>query len=76
MLSWPPQEYSLAEEERLSSLGADFVRSDRGGLITFHGPGQLIAYPVLNLNNFGQNGAPMGKCVLCSVPIPYPVMFF
>ena len=41
--------YSSQEEERLRALGADFVRTNRGGLITFHGPGQLVAYPVVNL---------------------------
>lgn len=42
-------QYTLEEEERLKSLGADFEKSDRGGLITFHGPGQLVAYPILDL---------------------------
>merc|ERR1712098_291427 len=46
------KEYSQAEEDRLKELGADFVRTKRGGLITFHGPGQLVAYPILNLRNF------------------------
>lgn len=34
--------YSKEEEEKLLSLGAEFERVDRGGLITFHGPGQLV----------------------------------
>ena len=35
--------------ERLEALGVAFRRSDRGGKLTFHGPGQLVAYPVLRL---------------------------
>lgn len=46
------REYSLQEENRLKSLGAEFFRTNRGGLITFHGPGQLVAYPIFNLKNF------------------------
>ncbi|XP_064639353.1 octanoyl-[acyl-carrier-protein]:protein N-octanoyltransferase LIPT2, mitochondrial-like [Lineus longissimus] len=40
------------DEERLKNLGADFHKIRRGGLVTFHGPGQLVAYPVLNLRDF------------------------
>ncbi|XP_041055864.1 putative lipoyltransferase 2, mitochondrial [Carcharodon carcharias] len=44
--------YPIEEEERLKRLGAEFYRADRGGLITFHGPGQLVCYPILNLAHF------------------------
>ena len=37
---------------RLKKLGAEFCVTDRGGLITFHGPGQLVCYPVLNLKQY------------------------
>ncbi|KAH8391636.1 putative lipoyltransferase 2, mitochondrial [Drosophila serrata] len=46
------KDYTVADEERLRKLGADFHRTDRGGLITFHGPGQLVAYPILHLRQF------------------------
>jgi lipoyl(octanoyl) transferase len=39
----------LAGPDRLRELGAEFVRIDRGGDITFHGPGQLVAYPIVEL---------------------------
>uniref|UniRef100_A0A3Q2R0K8 Octanoyl-[acyl-carrier-protein]:protein N-octanoyltransferase LIPT2, mitochondrial n=1 Tax=Fundulus heteroclitus TaxID=8078 RepID=A0A3Q2R0K8_FUNHE len=38
--------------DRLRLLGADVHRTNRGGLITFHGPGQLVCYPVLHLGGF------------------------
>ncbi|XP_069748344.1 octanoyl-[acyl-carrier-protein]:protein N-octanoyltransferase LIPT2, mitochondrial [Narcine bancroftii] len=44
--------YPIEEEERLKGLGAEFHRTNRGGLITFHGPGQLVCYPILNLTHF------------------------
>ena len=44
------------EEDRLRRLGAQFERTSRGGLITFHGPGQLVVYPMLNLKQLGVPG--------------------
>lgn len=44
--------YPAEEEQRLRELGAKFFRTNRGGLITFHGPGQLVCYPILNLGCF------------------------
>lgn len=46
------KDYTIDDEEHLKSLGADFYRTNRGGLITFHGPGQLVAYPIINLKQF------------------------
>ncbi len=41
----------LATPERLREIGAELVRVDRGGDITFHGPGQIVAYPIVELRN-------------------------
>jgi lipoate-protein ligase B len=41
----------LATPERMAALGAELVRIDRGGDITFHGPGQLVAYPIVELRD-------------------------
>jgi lipoyl(octanoyl) transferase len=41
----------LATPARLRQLGAEFVQVDRGGDITYHGPGQLVAYPIVELHD-------------------------
>lgn len=53
--------YTIEDEKRLKNLGAEFFRTNRGGLITFHGPGQLVAYPILNLKQF-KNGIKWYVC--------------
>lgn len=42
----------LLGEEQLKRIGATLFHIDRGGDITFHGPGQLVCYPILNLEDF------------------------
>ena len=43
----------LVNQEALEAMGAQFFHIDRGGDITFHGPGQLVCYPILDLERIG-----------------------
>lgn len=43
----------LVAEEFLRSKGAEYYHIDRGGDITFHGPGQVVCYPILDLGKLG-----------------------
>jgi len=42
----------LLSEEQLTAKGASFYKINRGGDITYHGPGQIVGYPILDLDNF------------------------
>jgi lipoyl(octanoyl) transferase len=42
----------LLQESFLSTIGATYFKTNRGGDITYHGPGQLVGYPILDLENF------------------------
>ena len=42
----------LLSEEQLKDKGATFYKINRGGDITYHGPGQIVGYPILDLDNF------------------------
>jgi lipoyl(octanoyl) transferase len=46
-------EHLLWDEEERRRRGVEVVWSDRGGEATYHGPGQLVGYPVLDLNRLG-----------------------
>ena len=46
-------EHLLASEAELARTGVAIHETDRGGQITYHGPGQLIGYPIVNLRGLG-----------------------
>src|SRR3990172_1026555 len=43
----------LVPESSISARGIEFFNVERGGDITYHGPGQLVGYPILNLAEHG-----------------------
>ncbi|HBP44993.1 MAG TPA: lipoyl(octanoyl) transferase [Flavobacteriales bacterium] len=56
------EEHVVASPERLSDLGVAYYPINRGGDITYHGPGQLVCYPILDLEQFFTD---IGKYMRC-----------
>ena len=66
-----PPVYTLgknAPKEDLLNLvnDASVIQTDRGGKVTFHGPGQLVGYPILDLNHYKRSIT----CLLYTSPSP------
>ncbi|MFW6174913.1 MAG: lipoyl(octanoyl) transferase LipB [Chloroflexota bacterium] len=57
----------LADAAALQATGAEVARTDRGGETTYHGPGQLVAYPILGLHWLGMG--PVGYVRLLETAI-------
>ncbi|MEK9602865.1 MAG: lipoyl(octanoyl) transferase LipB [Flavobacteriaceae bacterium] len=45
-------EHLLLQQKEIKAKGISFFKTNRGGDITFHGPGQIVGYPILDLDNF------------------------
>src|SRR4029078_2138820 len=50
-------EHLLLSQEAYLTRGAEVIRTDRGGDVTFHGPGQVVGYPIIDVRKRGGPGA-------------------
>jgi len=46
-------EHVLVSPHKIEEMGVSIHETDRGGQVTYHGPGQLVAYPVVDLREYG-----------------------
>ncbi len=57
------EEHVVASPERLNELGVSYYPINRGGDITYHGPGQLVGYPILDLEQFFTDISKYMRCL-------------
>lgn len=57
------KDHLIAPQSRLDELGITVEQTNRGGDITYHGPGQLVAYPIIRMADHGLNLSSYMRCL-------------